>query len=183
MMPSDYYKGLLVAVDPGLRGCGVAYFKNGVLNHAEYVTNPNKLDRGPVAHLQMAETVAQRLGQFAPAANAYKPWLLVEFPRIYPGPGKNVDPNDLLDVAGVASAVVVCVANWFDLNDASCRYVMPFEWKGNIKKEIMTNRISASLTAHERGVIVSIGAKDHNTIDAVGIGLWQLGRLQRKVMQ
>lgn len=176
-MPSDFHRVTLIAVDPGLRGCGLAVFRNGVLHHAQYVKNTNSRDRGPVAHMSMAECVAHAAEQCIVQAKVH---LIVEFPRIYPGPGKAIDPNDLLDVAGVASAVVCTVASWQAMEDSNCRFVYPSDWKGNIKKEIMTERIRLALTEGERGVIVGAGSKDHNTIDAAGLGLWQLGRLQRR---
>lgn len=176
-MPSDYSKYRLVTVDPGLRGCGVAVFNKGVLLEAQYVKNPNEKDRGPVAHAMMAEAILKQL------PNGYEYMAMaVEFPRIYPGLS-DIDLNDLLDVAGVASAFVSAAA-WYpdsSLMLGSARFVYPSEWKGTIKKKIMTERIQNSLTESERGLIKSVGSKDHNTIDAVGIGLHFLGRLNKKV--
>lgn len=181
MMPIDFNKVSLIAIDPGLRGCGLAVFKSGILYRAEYVRNHDEKNRGPVAHMVMAECVAHA-AQDCVGYDTTPTHITVEFPQIYSGPQKAIDPNDLLDVAGVASACMATVAAWLSIHDADCRWTLPAGWKGNIKKEIMTNRISASLTPAERGLIVSAGAKDHNTLDAVGIGLWQLGRLnQRKV--
>ena len=182
MMPIDFHKAIVIAVDPGLRGSGLAIFKNGVLLHAQYVVNDN-YDRGPKAHMCMAECVALVVTEILPFGDAKKNHIIVEFPQHYPGPGKPIDPNDLLDIAGVASACMTAIANWLPAEDDNCRWTLPRAWKGNIKKEIMTNRILASLTDRERSLIVSSGAKDHNTVDAVGLGLWQLGRLNRRVLQ
>ena len=128
--------------------------------------------------MQMAEAVGHAIQDCSIGVHE-SVHVVIEFPQIYGGPAK-VDLNDLLDIAGVASAVLSHVATLFLISDANCRFTLPYGWKGNINKAIMTNRISASLTDAERGVIVSVGAKDHNTIDAVGIGLWQLGRLNKK---
>lgn len=180
MMPIDFHNVTLIAIDPGLRGCGLAVFKAGKLYRAEYVRNHDKSNRGPVAHMVMAEAIAhaaQDCVGYATTPNH----VTVEFPQIYSGPQKGIDMNDLLDIAGVASACMATVAAWLAIQDSDCRWSLPAGWKGNIKKEIMTNRILASLTDAERGLIVSAGAKDHNTVDAVGVGLWQLGRLNRKV--
>jgi hypothetical protein len=182
MMPIDFHKALLIAVDPGLRGSGLAIFRNGVMQHAEYVKNSDELGRGPTSHMLMAACIVKAVRRILP----YPPQdthFLVEFPRIYPGPGAGIDHNDLLDVAGVASATMHAMATSLRLHPANCRFVLPFDWKGNIKKKIMTQRILDSLTDAERGVIVSSGEKDHNTVDAAGLGLWQLGRLNRRVLQ
>lgn len=170
-MPSDYSKYRLVTVDPGLRGCGVAVFNKGVLLEAQYVKNPNEKDRGPVAHKFMSYAV-HKVVMGAMQYTIYA----VEFPRVYPGLS-DIDLNDLLDVAGVASAFL----NHPYIPTTDCRFVYPSEWKGTIKKKIMTERIQNALTESERGLIKSVGSKDHNTIDAVGIGLHFLGRLNKKV--
>lgn len=182
-MPIDFHKGLLIAVDPGLRGCGVAVFRNGNLQHAEYVVNSNKTDRGPLAHMLMAEAVAVAVTERFPSSNTERRYVIVEFPQHYPGPGKPIDVNDLFDIAGVASACLVTLATWAPVEDVDCRWSLPRGWKGNIAKEIMTRRICDSLTDRERRLIVKAGSKDHNTIDACGLGLWQLGRLNRRILQ
>jgi hypothetical protein len=171
MMPIDYAKGLLVCVDPGLRGSGLAMYKLGVLEFATYVTNPDKSGRGPTAHAEMASAILNFVEEPFYNEQAH---FLVEFPQVYPGPSK-IDVNDLLDIAGVASAITTMMTLY------QCQATLPRAWKGNIKKEIMTERIRASLTDQERNRIVSVGAKDHNTLDAVGLGLWRMGRLNRKV--
>ncbi len=179
-MPSDFHKPsvTLIAVDPGLRGSGLAIYRGGVLHHAEYVKNPDEFNRGPVAHSSMADRLYHVA--YMPHSDVRNTHLIVEFPQIYSGPGKGADPNDLLDIAGVASATVQVFTEC--ILSANLRWVKPFEWKGNIKKQIMTDRILASLTDGERAVIVSSGSKDHNTVDAAGLGLHQLGRLNRRIL-
>lgn len=173
MMPIDYAKGLLVCVDPGLRGLGLAMFRSGTLEFATYVVNLDKDGRGPSAHCRLAESVLEFVEEPLVSEQAH---FLVEFPQVYPGPSK-IDVNDLLDIAGVASSVTTILSGF----GYKCQATLPRAWKGNIKKEIMTERIRASLTDLERGRMVSVGAKDHNTLDAIGLGLWRLGRLNRKV--
>ena len=161
-------------LDPGLRGSGFAYFAGGELRHAAYVKNEHE-GRGPPAHRAMARAVYPKL-----LSNGQSPVCLVEFPQVYPDMqhvkgGLNA-LNDLLDVAGVAAAVAaVCPSHY------SVRFFLPREWKGTIAKDIMTERIRRSLTERERRCIVSVGSKDHNTLDAIGIGLHALGRLNKKV--
>lgn len=166
----DYKTGRLVTLDPGLRGCGVATFFNGELVRGCYVKNPEKKLRGPVAHSKMALAAAPSVWPVD--------FVIVEFPQVYPG-APSVDLNDLLDVAGVASALISRFEGYPCPVD--CRYVLPREWKGNIQKDIMTQRIKNSLGVGELNCIEWVGAKDHNTLDAAGIGLWALGRLNRKV--
>lgn len=139
----------MIYVDPGVKACGVACFEEAQLRWARYV---------PAADL--------------PHYFDGSP-LLCEFPRIYPGSGQQKgDLNDLLNVAAV---VGLCEG----LNgDERCARVFPSQWKGQVPKKIMTARILSKLSDVERSRIIRVGAKDHNTIDAVGIGLWHLGRLR-----
>lgn len=167
----------LVAVDPGLRGCGVALFKGGTLLRAAYVKN-NAEGRGYNAHVGAANAV--RLWLYpAPMIDE----LVVEFPRVYPGSAQQKgDLNDLLDVAGVGAAVSTAI-RMFDMPiDSRADHVFPSDWKGNVPKETMTERIRRSLTDEERKRIEKCPASlMHNTLDACGIGLYKLGRLNKKV--
>ena len=55
--------------------------------------------------------------------------------------------------------------------------VFPSAWKGQVPKKIHGERILNELRDFERAAIID--DKNHNTIDAIGIGLWLLGRLGR----
>lgn len=60
-------------------------------------------------------------------------------------------------------------------------YVEPSKWKGSTPKGISQKRILARLTARERTIkeLACKGvaeSKCHNIVDAIGIGLWALGR-------
>lgn len=156
------------AVDPGLRGCGVALFEPVIgLAWATYLPNTMIDGRGPDRHSAMARKIAHHVAAMGGFKN-----LIVEFPRIYPkGPrDRRSDPNDLLDVAGVAGAVAALFENVL--------WVFPQEWKGQVPKEVMNSRVKKRLTPEELRRITSVGALDHNTLDAVGIGLHLLGRLR-----
>lgn len=163
-------KGLFV--DPGLRGCGVALFDLDakVLARAEYVTNPER-GRGYRAYVAMGDAVDEVAGNLALRV------VCIELPRIYPRGGELkktdfIDPNDILDVACVGAAVA---SHYSKLLVES---VFPADWKGQVPKQIMTERIKRKLSTEEHAVVRSVGAKDHNTFDAVGIGLHYLGRLR-----
>lgn len=103
--------------------------------------------------------------------------LFLEFPVIYPGSqGRKGDPNDLLDLAGVDGAIAALLEPTTELT-----MYLPSQWKGSVDADVMTERIRNALSDSERNCIVTAGAKDHNTLDAVGIGLYRFGRLTRKV--
>ncbi len=137
----------MICIDPGVRACGLAFFSS----------DKELIYARYVLVSELRDQVAN-----SP--------LLIEMPRIYPGSAQQKgDLNDLLDLAAV---VGYCEA-LFGVGER----VFPARWKGQVPKKIMTARIISKLTPDELSRIARVGAKDHNTIDAVGIGLWKLGRL------
>lgn len=102
----------------------------------------------------------------------YSP-LIIEKPQVYQGRAQKGNPNDLIDLA-------VEVGRIIGISEVAFETVLPRQWKGAVKKEIMLKRILSKLDDDELLVIKNCGvsnSKAHNIIDAVGIGLWKLGRL------
>ena len=180
MMPADFHRGWLVTVDPGLRGLGLAACANGVLMRACYVKNSGHgKPGGPPAHTELAREAASVLASIIPIFGV-APALLCRVPASTAGlKTREIDPNDLLDVAGVASA---CTAAFVERR--LCAYIelpAPSRMEGHHQKRQMTARIEKQLTAPEASRIVRAGSKDHNTLDAVGIALYKLRRLNQRV--
>ena len=85
--------------------------------------------------------------------------------------------QDLIRVATVGAAIAGMLSPepWF---------VTPNEWKGQVPKEIMGSRVLHALvpaeglvfTRDSRGITPNAA---HNIVDAIGIGLWAVGRIQR----
>lgn len=101
--------------------------------------------------------------------------VLIEHPRWYPHDQKDV--NDLLDLA----VLVGEYKYWYESLGCTVELVWPRTWKSNVKKEIMTERILSRLTPDELALVpLRPRAKtpDHNCVDAIGLGLWKLGRLR-----
>ena len=167
---------ILVAVDPGIRGCGVATFNEGKLVRAAYVKSHAKTGNGPGACRGMANAVRDWLG---PAAGT----LVFEWPRVYASRIRagqtKTDPNDLLALCGVDGAL----AALYPYATAEC--YAPSDWKGQIPKPktgdpyIVETRIRSRLdltetAAAEAGAVPASLA--HNVWDAIGIGLHHLKR-------
>ncbi len=156
---------MILCIDPGLRHCGCAVFSDaGWLTAALLLKSPEKKLRGPAAHRAMARVV------FGWAAKNYMPEnLILEYPRVYPNHSnkQREDPNDLLELAGVDGALSA-------MYPYPVSHVFPSDWKGQVPKKIMTERIFNTLRLSE---LTALQSKDHNTLDAVGIGLSHLGRL------
>jgi len=62
----------------------------------------------------------------------------------------------------------------------AAKMVFPATWKGQLKKHVCHARIDLALTPGERKIIPKLAKTYlHNMLDAVGIGLWYLGRLPK----
>lgn len=151
-------------VDPGLNGCGCASFLGAELVWARYIKNLPGAGLGPSAWATMAREVKDYFRGHA--------FTLIERQRVYPGPrGKKTDPNDLVDLSGVVGAIAYAA---FAAAIPEVLGVFPAEWKGQVPKEVMNARVLARLAEAEKECLHS---KDHNTLDAVGIGLYYTKRL------
>lgn len=165
----------ILAVDPGIRGSGVALFRDGRLIAAAYVKSPAKAGNRAAEAAAMAYAIATwaMIERFADRM------LVVEWPQVYAsriraGTTKG-DPNDLLALCGVGAAISAC------LNVPTVTY-LPHEWKGSIDGDVMCARIMTRLDGVERAIVDAVlpESKRHNAIDACGLGLHHLGRLQAK---
>jgi len=95
---------------------------------------------------------------------------VIERPMVYPR--SPVPPNDIVTLA-IDAGRVVGMAGF-----ASVEWVLPRRWKGSAPKAVMHARIFAKLTLAERAIYDRVkdgAAKD--CLDAIGLGLWKLGRL------
>lgn len=146
---------MFYAVDPGKKKSSVAAFREGELVGVYMV---------PAWSLKMQ---ADQLGT-----------VVVEMPRAYPGSPVRV--NDLIDLAAAGMAV----ASKLSAPGANVRQIYPAEWKAQVPKKICQKRIDRVLSIEERARMVScmIAVKPslrHNLWDAIGIGLFALGRVKR----
>lgn len=172
---------VLLAVDPGIRGCGCAVFRDGHLVDARYVVNPVRRGNDAAAAASMASWVFGELRRYKPDKLALE-WPVVYYERIKRGEEKR-DPNDLLALTGVDTGIAVL------FSPATAYTYRPAEWKGQLKKDAMLFRIQGRLgdgtlerNIAEDGASNAEGGektRGHNVWDAVGIGLYHLGRLDR----
>lgn len=165
----------LLALDPGLRNPAVAVFKGGLLVHASRVKIPKATHALPLGARLVAVTnlVLAHIETYD-----YRPsWggtLVTEWPRCYKR--MKGDPADLFPLAGLGMMLVgrLCVTS-LDVPTAP-------EWIGNIPKSEKGNpldsprgqRIWTRLGEAEKAAVVV----SHDALDAVGLGLWKLGRLE-----
>ena len=170
---------ILVSIDPGLRGCGCAAWKDGLLHRAAYVSGQNTLEEKNLSRLVENTTrwVARwildaRAGAFQIDALE----LVIEYPQTYGGRAAKGDANDLIGITLVAGAILGLV-------QAPTRLVRPAEWKGQVPKQTIHGTNPIELRARGKLSPAELERMDllhkrlqHNVWDAVGIGLATLGR-------
>jgi hypothetical protein len=160
---------VLLAVDPGLRGCGVALFDGGRLVRCAYVRGSRDG--------QDAAAWAEMAGEVYAWGGADATRVVSEFPKVYSVGKSKGDPEDLLQLAAVVGAIS---AHWGS-EGITLEVVRPYQWKRQVPKDIMTSRIINLLDAQE-GAQARAGmpakSYQHNVWDAIGIGLNALGRIR-----
>lgn len=183
----------VLAVDPGLRVLGAALFDDGALVKVDLVTTPPDRVRDAGAWVRMGLELTQRFG-FDLIERVVVEMMVVRAGR------RDVDPDDLLQLVGVAGVILGLYAL-----SAEGAVIRPEDWKGGVKKRVHHQRIAAALGAQERALVdgwMSARATPmfdnlddyiaaarrcrgndypndpvHNLLDAVGIGLNDAGRL------
>lgn len=145
---SKHHRFDLMAIDPSTRGHGIACFIGKKLVYASYVR----------PHL---------LQPFA-IRNSSKE-LIIEVPQKYGPTGPSASSLIQLSfAAGFAAGMLL----FEDLVQ-----IYPRQWTGRIKKEERIPRVIEAITEEERlSMSMPTESLRHNVWDAVGIGLFRLGR-------
>lgn len=162
--PADMRKMTFLTCDPGKHDCAYALFSGGVLKQAMF-SPPAQFARGDYMSMSNVDMA------------------FIELPQVYAAAAQKGDQNDLIAVAFSAGKVVMALG----YKSIPCLTLAPREWKGSILADIMLERISDRLEPSEREAVAQAkdvfripGGKMHNVLDAVGIGLHLVNRLNRK---
>jgi hypothetical protein len=135
----------------------------------------------------MAVALWDERGLLVRASNVHPDWrvgpaafdwerLIGEIPVVYPGAkGLRTDPNDLIALAYAAG-------RFYERQGLPTTLVKPAEWKAQVPKGITKERIIAELDSAEISRVYR-GGEMHNVYDAIGIGLFALGRLKRGMVK
>lgn len=163
----------LIAVDPGIRGCGVAVFDSyGVLWRADYVKNLNPEGNRSQARHDMVHEILGFVER-ATFMQAHEFGLCYEFMKVYSRTdSRKGDQNDLTPLCALVDRLAGT------LGEVGHDY-LPQEWKGQLDKETCKARVISRLTPEELSRVGKAGPK-LDTWDAIGIGLHHLGRLAPK---
>lgn len=169
-----------VALDPSVRDAGLAAFGDAgrlVLAAVLRTTLAAVEHSDLVRAIEMAELAAELLAVRFLARQRMQ--LVSEWPQVHMA-GRSKGPgSDLLPMAGVAGSVAMALRQRFDL--VGICQVVPSGWKGQMTKDVVTGRVTSRLSEEERAIMAAGMAEAppsvrHNAIEAVGIGLWKLGR-------
>lgn len=106
--------------------------------------------------------------------------ILVEYQQIYTrGKSRTRNPADVLSVTIVAGRIVQALR---PTRSETVELILPHAWKGGVDGDVMTRRIVSMLTPKECEILRATKVQKsllHNVIDAIGLGLWSVGRLGR----
>lgn len=179
--------GWFVSFDPGVNHPAVAIWLRGVLQAATRVSVPGKfkqLDRVERCR-RIAKLVgdAVRRGMDAVLPGSSIEGVVMEHPQWYSEKaqarsGKRPDPNRLAGMAVLDGAVAV------ELGAPTWSY-LPGEWCGGIKKTEVGDPWDcprgAVLRSRLRPEEIERIVATHDALDATGVGLKALGRLERNL--
>lgn len=164
----------LLSVDPGLRSCGCAVWRDGHLLGAKLVVGVNSADA------LLADVVEQMVFQVKKWLNTFNcgfDVVAIELPQTYGGRAAKGDANDLIHLALVVGGIHVHLGY-------PTMLLRPAEWKGQVPKKnrhgenVIEERCKEKLDAAELLLVELPRAKSlqHNVFDALGIGLHVLDR-------
>lgn len=160
--PNNLPQASLLAIDPGFRYLGFSVFNRGELvkaglSKAEDEEDWDRWTNQPPSFLHIIEIIH--------AYHWESPVAVIEFPKIHRDTPKNESIIKLAAACGAYASLLQAAGFVIE-------WVEPRAWKGTVPKDIMYKRILAKLPESEYHKIERL--KDHNVIDAVGIGLWKI---------
>lgn len=105
---------------------------------------------------------------------------LIEIPQVYP---RSPDETEATHVAKANDCIQVtrAVGQWEQVCAPQPTWlVLPRTWKKQVDKRVHNARVLDRLSAAELALLTALRlpeSKRHNVIDAIGLGLWALGRM------
>jgi hypothetical protein len=161
----------IISIDPGLHGCGVAWWASGRLARASYVVGSPKHMRDALAW----RNTVRYFDVLVPKPDV----CVIEFQQIYDTAHSIRSANDLLQLAAVVGGIAAVMP-------ATTKVFIykPAQWKGSVKKSVTKNRLREYKLSEDELACVSLpDSKDDATDvwDAVGIGLKHLEKVGLRV--
>ena len=153
----------LLSIDPGFR-----YFGYCVFNESNDIQEADCINLDSVSDWDKWTRQPPSFSKFSELIESLE-WekdceAIIEFPQIH---RDTPNPDDILMLTSACGAYTSILQSY----GFKVSWVRPRAWKGTVPKKVMYNRILAKVKDFEYTKIKSV--KNHNTIDAVGIGLWK----------
>lgn len=162
-------KATLLSIDPGFRYLGYSVFSEGtlleagLLKSAETPSSWAVWGKQPPSFLHLVEVI--RKFDWVEQCSA-----VIEYPKVHKD---TPNPEAIVKLAAACGAYTgLLQAAGFGLI-----WVEPYTWKGNVPKEVSTRRILAKIPKEDYSKISNV--RDHNILDAIGIGLWATKKINR----
>ena len=169
---------MIIAIDPGLSGTGVACFNEGDIKslgvrNFYYSKAHTWWDNG----LQITSAVNKFITDKWLYSTNSDYTVIIEEPEFHQS-GKGLASTGSGDTFKLATLVGMLVQSidGIDTGPVTFKLVSPKEWKGQLPKDIVIERIKAVYASQ------GIAAPDiqSHSWDAVGIGLWHMGLLNKQ---
>lgn len=168
-----------ISVDPGKKGCGVAYWCSDALVCGRFVAVEDPSLDGPARWYALAEVVLSvpdklRVTIQKEVLSSPGQWVntaIVETMKVYVL--GRADPADLLDLQGVAASVAAVAAE----RGARPVGVLASTWKKQVPRNIMGARIEAEVARRgwsDRIESPSRATHRNDVLHAIGLGLYAL---------
>ncbi len=193
---TEWACGEVFAVDPGLNEPGAALSRGGKIIAAERVKVDKAWAKLPIG--ERAARVAEQIVRWGMAHNMEPRALVYEKPQVYSeSRGKSkADPNDLVDIALVA-ANVSGMLRLAVAQRGVCLQILspkPAEWIGRLPKHKtgdpwetprgirIRSRLDMDMVPEFRATGPEFASiiPSHDAVDAVGLLLWAMGRLEQR---
>lgn len=143
-----------IAIDPSIRSCGVALFKDRELRDYQLISTK---DITSTHWTTLAHRMLDRLEQYLYQSS----FIISEFPREF-GSARGQAALNTGAVRKLAYMVGL-IGGWAKSNNKGFLIFEPHEWKGNLPKAITLKRVLRDFPQVSPGT-------NHNVIDAIGIG-------------
>jgi len=166
------YEGLL-AIDPGVKTVGWCVFNEGRYIGSGLARPYNNLTTLSAME-ESIKIIHEKWEEFL--SGTIRPEVLViERPQVYQQQFLKGDPNDLIPLAIIGGAI------WNNMKPKEVVFPQPKQWKGQVPKDVMTERTIKQLTKQEQELLKDDVTRipsslRHNVYDAIGIALWQVNR-------
>lgn len=165
----------LIAIDPGVHSMAIAVFNDGGALQDAW-NEPSSPPASVSLDMLLEGWGSPSLRLSSRLQRVSAPRIVGERQVVYPGArGMKTNPNDLLDLAMCSGAFYGALCTELRMG---LRVVEPAEWKAQVPKDVTRRRIETLLSPSEKAVIKK-GGEMHNVYDAIGIGLFALGRAKK----